>query len=175
MSGKRKRGRAKSSNREWVLPKLEHKVQPDLRMNGMQLVLDVCNIKNIEWVRTVEENVFVYARDSDARYAEKVKQLVFNIKNRPDLINFSPEILVALDDSELGKGTAAARWNEAYIAQKQVEKKMLTEDSHTNAAFFRCRACKSTNVEHQQKQTRSADEGMTIFLHCKDCDKRWKA
>ena len=175
MSGKRKRksSQRRQSDTEWVLPQLKHDVQPELRMNGMQLILNI--VPNCEWVRTVEENVFVYARDSDARYAEKIKQIVFNLKTRPELTTFVPEILVALDDSELGKGTASARWNEAYIAQKQVEKKMLTEDSHTNAAFFRCRACKSTNVEHQQKQTRSADEGMTIFLHCKDCDKRWKA
>jgi len=174
MSGKRKRGRVASTT-EWTVPHIKDtRVQFGLRMNGIQLILE--QSQNDEWVRTLEENLYVYAKDSDSRYAEKLKQLVFNIQIRPELKELLPEVLVALDDAELGRGTESARWNEAYVAKKRVEKSMLAEDSQTKSGnFFRCRACKSTNVEHQQKQTRSADEGMTIFLHCKDCDKRWKA
>lgn len=40
--------------------------------------------------------------------------------------------------------------------------------------FEACRRCQSTNTSYHQVQTRSSDEPMTVFLHCKDCGKRWK-
>ena len=30
------------------------------------------------------------------------------------------------------------------------------------------------NTEYTELQTRSGDEAMTIYAHCKTCDKRWK-
>ena len=41
-------------------------------------------------------------------------------------------------------------------------------------SFFKCKFCKSRNVTYIQKQTRSADEAMTIFITCQDCSKRSK-
>lgn len=39
---------------------------------------------------------------------------------------------------------------------------------------LRCRACQSTNLSYNLLQTRSADEGTTIFVTCFRCGKRWK-
>ena len=40
--------------------------------------------------------------------------------------------------------------------------------------LFRCSRCKSKKTTHYQLQTRSADEPMTTFVTCLNCDKRWK-
>jgi hypothetical protein len=37
-----------------------------------------------------------------------------------------------------------------------------------------CVKCNHNQVEYTQMQTRSADEGMTTFLHCTACDHRWR-
>lgn len=37
-----------------------------------------------------------------------------------------------------------------------------------------CRYCNGNNVKTQSVQTRSADEGATLFCVCKDCKKSWK-
>ena len=37
-----------------------------------------------------------------------------------------------------------------------------------------CRKCKSWRTTYYQMQTRSADEPMTTFVTCHDCDTRWK-
>lgn len=36
---------------------------------------------------------------------------------------------------------------------------------------FKCRRCGSDKTQYQQKQTRSADEPMTVFIECMACGK----
>ena len=42
------------------------------------------------------------------------------------------------------------------------------------ASLFTCGRCKSTKTTSTQKQTRSADEPMTVFVLCLNCNNRWK-
>ena len=42
------------------------------------------------------------------------------------------------------------------------------------ASLFTCGRCKSVKTTSTQKQTRSADEPMTVFVLCLNCGKRWK-
>jgi DNA-directed RNA polymerase subunit M/transcription elongation factor TFIIS len=37
-----------------------------------------------------------------------------------------------------------------------------------------CRKCGGDNIAIQQKQTRSADEGMTVFCTCDNCGAQWR-
>jgi DNA-directed RNA polymerase subunit M/transcription elongation factor TFIIS len=39
--------------------------------------------------------------------------------------------------------------------------------------FMTCKNCRSTKVDVDQMQTRSADEPMTLFALCLDCGNRW--
>ncbi len=39
---------------------------------------------------------------------------------------------------------------------------------------FKCRKCKSRCCTYMQKQTRSADEPMTTFIRCLDCNFQWR-
>jgi DNA-directed RNA polymerase subunit M/transcription elongation factor TFIIS len=40
-------------------------------------------------------------------------------------------------------------------------------------AIVRCRRCGSEEVTWDEKQTRSADEGATVFCACQTCKNRW--
>ena len=57
---------------------------------------------------------------------------------------------------------------------------VLSECSHvfdmfeTQSTWIQCKACGSTRVSWVQKQTRSADEAMTIFAQCEKCSASWK-
>ena len=42
------------------------------------------------------------------------------------------------------------------------------------AGEFQCSKCKGKKIMINQRQMRSADEPMTVFHHCTDCDHRWK-
>jgi DNA-directed RNA polymerase subunit M/transcription elongation factor TFIIS len=41
-------------------------------------------------------------------------------------------------------------------------------------AGVKCKRCKSNDIAYDFLQTRSADEGTTIFCTCRKCGKRWK-
>ena len=48
------------------------------------------------------------------------------------------------------------------------------EELKYNKGMFKCGRCKSTNTTHTQAMTKSADEPITNFITCLNCDKRWK-
>ena len=55
--------------------------------------------------------------------------------------------------------------------------KALTQGEAAEAfpdSGVRCKKCGSNDITHEFLQTRSADEGTTIFCTCTACKKRWK-
>lgn len=64
------------------------------------------------------------------------------------------------------------------IEEKKIKdfKKYLAEEKqheHYQGAFT-CNKCKSTKTVYYQLQTRSADEPMTTYVTCLNCNKKWK-
>jgi len=66
------------------------------------------------------------------------------------------------------------RW--AEIAESISQKDTATHSKKQTASInMHCRRCKKkTRCDYYQMQTRSADEPMTTFVTCLDCDLRWK-
>ena len=65
--------------------------------------------------------------------------------------------------------------------QKRMQSEALLKDliqGDTTEALpdsgLRCKKCGSNDITHEFLQTRSADEGTTIFCTCTQCKKRWK-
>ncbi|KAL7574864.1 hypothetical protein ACA910_010699 [Epithemia clementina (nom. ined.)] len=126
-------------------------------------------------------------------YGEKARSLVFNLrKNQPltqqvILGQVSSEELVKLKSEELA--SAETRQAQAQEAKKLIDSKRLDWEQANeakinemcgikgellSASLFTCGRCKSTKTTSTQKQTRSADEPMTVFVLCLNCGKRWK-
>ena len=69
------------------------------------------------------------------------------------------------------------------LSKKKAKKSSSTASSSSSSssvssskkkALFICKLCKSENVNWSQKQTRSADEAMTVFLECITCGAKWR-
>jgi DNA-directed RNA polymerase subunit M/transcription elongation factor TFIIS len=59
--------------------------------------------------------------------------------------------------------------------EKQIEKDKHLYKNSSASIFFYCSGCKKkTRCDYYQMQTRSADEPMTTFVTCLECDRRWK-
>ena len=50
----------------------------------------------------------------------------------------------------------------------------VNTDNEDYEGFFKCGKCKSKKTTYYQMQTRSADEPMTTFVTCINCQNRWK-
>jgi transcription elongation factor S-II len=62
------------------------------------------------------------------------------------------------------------------LSMDETVKDMLDQLDKCNmtASLFTCGRCKSVKTTSTQKQTRSADEPMTVFVLCLNCGNRWK-
>jgi DNA-directed RNA polymerase subunit M/transcription elongation factor TFIIS len=66
------------------------------------------------------------------------------------------------------------RWMERLKAVAERDKALYSKKKTANTQMY-CSGCKKkTNCDYYQMQTRSADEPMTTFVTCLECDKRWK-
>lgn len=67
-----------------------------------------------------------------------------------------------------------ARWKASIEKIIEAEKKLYSKDASA-AIFMWCSGCKKkTKCDYYQMQTRSADEPMTTFVTCLECDRKWK-
>lgn len=66
------------------------------------------------------------------------------------------------------------RWAEPLKKVAEKDKALYSRKTTANILMY-CSGCKrKTNCDYYQMQTRSADEPMTTFVTCLECDKRWK-
>ena len=124
-------------------------------------------------------------------YSAKFRQLSFNLKKNENLVErlLNKEVngimVVAMtseelateerrkEDEKLRDDAFQSRrldWNEANA--DKINEQCGIKDSESG--LFTCGRCKSSKTSNTQKQTRSADEPMTVFVVCHNCGKRWK-
>ena len=63
-------------------------------------------------------------------------------------------------------------WDQAN--EKKINEICGIKGDLLKASLFTCGRCKSTKTTSTQKQTRLADEPMTVFVLCMNCGNRWK-
>jgi DNA-directed RNA polymerase subunit M/transcription elongation factor TFIIS len=64
-------------------------------------------------------------------------------------------------------------WEVMVDRQAKRERIQLEGDFSRATDRWQCNACKMRKCTYYELQTRSADEPMTIFIHCLNCGKRW--
>jgi DNA-directed RNA polymerase subunit M/transcription elongation factor TFIIS len=90
------------------------------------------------------------------------------------LHSLPPAALLGTSDDTLTVGTAHAAWQDNFYQLQELARTVLSSDkSNAQQGIFACPKCKSYDVDVDQKQTRSADEPMTIFCSCNVCGKRF--
>ena len=74
------------------------------------------------------------------------------------------------------KSYAPDLWEEAQAEIQDDDEEEIVEQLESQVECGNCKRKKLyfRNVETEQKQTRSGDEGMTTFAYCRNCHRRWK-
>jgi hypothetical protein len=65
------------------------------------------------------------------------------------------------------------QWEKLVDHQAKRERIQLEGDFSRATEKWQCNGCKMRKCTYYELQTRSADEPMTIFIHCLNCGKRW--
>lgn len=141
----------------------------------------------------VEVAVQSYSKGNTDNYKDKARSLVFNLKKNgsvrdqvllgridaSELVKMSPEDLAtsskAAERAKLVSDLQESRrldWETAN--EDKINNQCGIKGDLLNASLFTCSRCNSIKTTSTQKQTRSADEPMTVFVLCLNCGKRWK-
>ena len=65
-------------------------------------------------------------------------------------------------------------WKELFEDKSKKDKIKYEFKPEAMTDIFKCRKCGSRSCSYYELQTRSADEPMTQFVNCLDCNNRWK-
>jgi DNA-directed RNA polymerase subunit M/transcription elongation factor TFIIS len=84
--------------------------------------------------------------------------------------DLSLETLRSMSTQDMNPGL----YKELYDRQLLREQAQLEGNKAMTSELFTCSRCKKNQCTYYQLQTRSADEPMTTFITCLNCNKRWK-
>lgn len=132
--------------------------------------LDVC-VYGPETTILSFETMQVHAQHAVNHYCAKLRRAAFILCTDEAVIK-KDDAWWDLEDDDLAKLTGQADWKHDFLSKQDKARAVLKGEAQT-VGLFSCPACKSKNVDTDQKQTRSADEPMTVFCCCNSCGKRF--
>ena len=105
-------------------------------------------------------------------YICKFKTLLANLDTEyaQKLIGEDPTKIAYMTHQEFNP----EKWKIFIEKQQKIAESMLTSKLTANTTSFKCRKCDSKNCSYYQMQIRSADEPMTSFVTCIDCENHWR-
>jgi hypothetical protein len=183
-TGKRKRQYGKADPVEWMAPFEQDKDgEIAFRIRATHLLFSV--VRNMTQSRLIEEAIYFASLSNSIMYTQKLTQIAHAIGLNPSLVKqYAYHVLVLLDDTLLSVGTPVETWWDEYAQKLSYQRMVLSErevyeqieltHTDTSNAVLVCFKCHSKSIETEQKQTRGADEAMTVFCKCRNCETRWR-
>lgn len=146
--------------RNHVLTELSKKIENEnMKINIEKSIynycLKKCTEKDIE--KSWENSIFIHI----------YKQIFVSI-----MLSLTDEIIEKLKNKEILSRNLAFLKPEEINPEKW--KPVEFVDDNVEDGIFQCRKCKSRKTTYYSLQTRSADEPMTNFITCIECNNRWK-
>ncbi|TQD98616.1 hypothetical protein C1H46_015864 [Malus baccata] len=129
---------------------------------------------------TVESVLFENWGGSTGSQKAKYRSLIFNLKDQKNL-DFRRKVLLGHIKAErlVNLSTAEMASDQRQEETKKLEEKALFECERggppkATTDQFKCGRCGQRKTTYYQMQTRSADEPMTTYVTCVNCNNRWK-
>ncbi|BCU03841.1 TFIIS C-domain containing protein [Pandoravirus japonicus] len=138
-----------------------------------------CADADVGYCREVEEAVYHETDGRPAAYEAAVRRIAYALRSggRALARRYGPRDVAALDDDALAASTAPGRRRLRAHRRLDACRAMMADADifgDALAAVVRCRKCGGDDIVRNQLQTRSADEPMTVFNRCANCNTRWR-
>jgi transcription elongation factor S-II len=156
-----------------ALQKVNSEIEEDLKSKASSC--DPCRV-----AVSLESAMFEKWGRSNGPHKFKYRSIMFNIKDtqNPDfrrkvlLGHVKPEDVVDMSPEEMAS-------NERQMQNGKIKEKAMFECERAAAPKastdqFKCGRCGKRQCTYYQLQTRSADEPMTTFVTCVNCNNHWK-
>jgi len=130
-------------------------------------------------IRVAEKNGFMCLwndRQFDRIYTRKAISIYQNLSTNSKLLNFILENpnnsyqISFMKPIEL----CPEKYEEILSKLKEKEKVIFEKKKGMGSKYYKCGKCKERDVSVSTAQTRSGDEGITLFLTCNNCGNQWK-
>lgn len=116
-------------------------------------------------------------------YLNKAKQIYSHLSNNKELRTnlFSgaipPENFASLSETELPSKEILdkkSKIQEQDFNSRRTDWEKKRQETSGQEGFYTCYKCRTKKTVYFQLQTRRADEGMTTFVNCLNCNNKWK-
>ena len=154
------------------------------------LIFDKCKSRNIEksiynYIIKLSKNKNIHRTwDNDTfrnLYLSKVRSIYSNLKSDSYIQNNNFLTLVKNGKIDIKNIATMSvydifpeNWKETLELKSKKDKLKYELKPEAMTDAFKCRKCGSRSTSYYEVQTRSADEPMTQFITCLDCNNRWK-
>lgn len=114
-------------------------------------------------------------------YVEKARSVISNVDQDSYVKN--TRLIERLNDKEFApheiafmkaENTFPEIWKETIDAYMKKYENAYERKDVAVSSLFRCGKCKKKECTYYSMQTRSADEGETVFVKCLNCGNAWK-
>ena len=137
------------------------------------------DMTDVTYARELEQ--FIYM-NTETPYRVKAMEILTNLKTNLSYLytNFSPKEVVTMKTADLCQSTKKAMRQTHIESDFERHQQILKEGVQNvdklqaSVGLLTCSKCKGTQISTELKQTRSADEGMSVFALCLQCKARWK-
>ncbi|KAN0118945.1 Transcription factor S-II (TFIIS), central domain containing protein [Russula decolorans] len=134
----------------------------------------------LQRARLVEETVCKDSKGTTSAYKSKIRTLFVNLKdkNNPGLRrsvtagDIPAQTFARMTSQDMASEERKAA--DAKIEEDNLFLSLGAADQQAETDAFQCGRCKQRKCRYRQAQTRSADEPMTTFVTCTNCNHRWK-
>lgn len=119
-----------------------------------------------------------FSGKTDAAYKTKFRAKYLNLKRNADLRSnllsgdLTPTAFVSMTSGEMA--SEEQRQRDLALQRQNLLNAQHAKDTQAETDQFKCSKCKQRRCKYYQLQTRSADEPMTTFVTCVNCNNRWK-
>ena len=153
------------------IPRAVEIVTPQTRLSAFKMLAEYQ-----DWKLALQNEMAAHALSwSASMYQNKMQQIIFNVSANSNLQDRTD--IAFLSDCDLSRGTVIEDIEREQTNMAKRFQHMLQEKyelaSRSTKTTMRCRRCGGTDIFAEQKQTRGADEAMTVFCTCSRCSLRW--